>query len=1014
MAHNDTIDIISSSPEFPDISVLVAKAASKKPALRPGSNATPIPRDAVGLGTFTSAASIWHLSQVMEEEKPTKNSSSRPTKETLTIATSMSTVAVEVSPTTTTAVSEEKPGKKPRKPRKKKEEATAAVDENAPPKPPARRGRPPKQKDVDGQPALPKSKATKPAAKPRASRKKAETVSKHFAASAHASTADPPVPAEPSKDPAASKPPKPIPVQSIDEPVDLEPAARRRLDWTPPPDDRPPPAVGNSSVVKELPSSTTSHTEPPVAFGKLLDTYGCEPETIQPSESTKGNVLGKRKLIEMVATTTTTNTATDKPTSPETSPTKPKAPKKKPRTITDLATAAYRIQDPVDDSISTVAPKQDTLLGYIDVEDENATIKPGGAKTKAASKKPAKARVSKKKPEPRKQLLLSPHSALRQVSGQNFVFGTSSQLVTEDTDLLRALHESMKTAGNAQDSDPFMSSPVRFSNIASRRKTGNNKLWKVGARDEDGDLLDLEIFDLTEAVEVPEDVVQQADKPAADVPEREASPRKQIEREAERAIEIFSSDPIATERLTITGPETLISTLSIKGKESVRRTTKPPPPNPVAPPRERTPQRARPPSRDSLSSRLRSPQTETSPRPTTPPRVSAVLDLDYDLDDYEPPPSNQEHYQLLEQSQKTSPSKTQQRKQQQTQQQQQQQQKKRDPPPRPKYEVFTDAQLSREIASYGFKPIKKRTAMIRLLEQCWESKTGAATGKSTGLGDNTLQEGTGSLEPAHRSINSVAVSPDRGRGQTIQGAHMQEARAGIKMAASATKRPRKKAVAASASAPRTSTTENPPKAATAASTSTTTAPLPVLSASTSKRQRRTSLSPIRPRSPILEIPDSDIDISDSDPFACSPPVSSPDASSSTSHLFSTPEKHHQDHKHDPAAEMSLITECEESLLDMTSRTPSEADLFKHITEAITTAPRTTNPSEPSWHEKILMYDPIILEELTAWLNTAGKGLDRVGWEGCEAGTEEVRRWCESKGVGWVWREGNRGQVRKRF
>ncbi|KAJ4378600.1 5'-flap endonuclease, partial [Neurospora sp. IMI 360204] len=896
MAHNDAIDIISSSPEFPDIGAPVAKAPPKTPALRTGSNAARIPSDAVGLGNFTSAASIWRLSQVVEEEMPSQKSPPQPTKETRTIATSVSTVvAAEVS-TTTITVSENKPGKKPRKPRKKKDETTA-TDENAPPKPPARRGRPPKQKDADGQTALPKSKVTKP--------------------------------------------------------VDLEPAGGRRLDWTPPPDDRPPPAAGNSSTVKELPSSTTAHTEPPVAFGKLLDTYGCKPENDQPSEVTKVDVLGKRKLIEMVATTTTTTTTTDKPTSPEASPTKPKAPKKKPRTITDLATAAYRIQDPVDDSTSTVTSKQDTLLGYIDVEDDKAATKPSGAKTKAASKKPTKPRVSKKKPEPRRQLLLSPKSALRQVSGQDFVFGTSSQLATEDTDLLRALHESMKTASNVPDSDPFTSSPVKFSNLASRRRMGDNKLWKVGARDEDGDLLDLEVFDLTEAAEVPEDLLQQANRPSVGVPQ-EAKPGEQAEGKTQRAIEILSSDPVVPERPTVTRPGTQISTRSTKGKESVLHTAKPPLPNPVAPPRARTPQRVRSPSRESSSSRLWSPQTKTPPRPTTPPRASAVLDFDFD--DYEPPPSNQEHYQLLEQSQKTSPSKTQQQRQQKTQQPQ----KRIDPPPRPKYELFTDAQLSREIASFGFKPIKKRAAMITLLEQCWESKTGAATGTSTGLGDDKLQEGTSSLESGHRSVDPVAVSPNRGRAQTMKGADMHEVEAGMKIAAPAPKRPRgrpKKDVAAIASPPRT-TTDKPPKSA---ASKPATAPLPVFSASTPKRQCRTSLSPIRTRPTILEIPDSDIDDSDSDPFASSPLASSPGASPSASQLFSTPEKHH-DHEHDPA-EMSLLTECEESLLDITS-TPSEADLFKHIAEAITTAPRTTNPSEPSWHEKILMYDPIILEDLT--------------------------------------------------
>ncbi|KAK3395993.1 structure-specific endonuclease subunit slx4 [Sordaria brevicollis] len=1013
MAHLDPIDILSSSPsEFPDLFAPVAKPPARKPStLKTGSNSTPIPEDAVGFGTFTSAASIWRMSQVadVDEEKPAQKSPPKPTKttkETPTIATattSVSTVEVVVE------ISEEKPAKKPRKPRKKKDETetTLVIDENEPPAkpPPKRRGRPPKNKDaVDGQAALPKSKVTKPPAKPRASRKKAETVSKHFAASAHAgtSTTDAPVLEEPSKKAVVA--PK---TRIDDEPVDLEPAVRRRLDWTPPPDDRPPPAAGNSSTVKELPSSTTAHTEPPVAFGKLLDTYGCKPEDDQPGQVTKLDVLGKRKLIEMVATTTTTTTAPDKPKSPETSPTKSKAPKKKARTITDLATAAYRIPDPVEDSVSTATSKQDTLLGYIDVEDDNSATKPSGAKAKP--KKPAKPKVSKKKPEPRKQLLLSPQSALKQVSGQDFVFGTSSQLMTEDTDLLRALHESMKTAGNAPDGDPFLSSPVKFSNITSRVKTGNSKLWKVGARDEDGDLLDLEVFDLTEAVEVPEHLLQQATRSSVGVPKpAEAENGGQTEGKTQTAIEIISSDPVALERSPARRLEAQISAPSRKGKELAHQPAKSQPPIPVASPRARTPPRVRPPPQESLSSPLRNARTKTPPRPTTPPRASAVLDLDFDFYDFEPPPSNQEHYHLLGQSQKASPSKTQQQSQKKVQQQSQPQpqpQKTMAPPPRPKYELLTDAQLSQKISSYGFKPIKKRAAMISLLEKCWESQNGVTASTSTSLGNAKLQEDKRSSN-AHRPAYSMSVSPDRERGKTVKGADMQDAEAATKQ-----KKPRgrpKKITAASTS----------PVRAKAAAALSKPKPKPTTSASTPKRQRPnsgsgiTSLSTTRSPHPksttVEEIPDSDIDDDafDSDPFASSSPAG---ASPSASQLFSTPEK-----RHEPAeAEMSLLTECEESLIiDIDSGTSSsEADLFKHITKAITTAPRTTNPAEPSWHEKILMYDPIILEDLTAWLNTGG--LDGVGWEE-ETGTDEVRRWCERKGVGWVWREGNRGQVRRRF
>ncbi|KAL1642328.1 5'-flap endonuclease [Didymella pomorum] len=43
-----------------------------------------------------------------------------------------------------------------------------------------------------------------------------------------------------------------------------------------------------------------------------------------------------------------------------------------------------------------------------------------------------------------------------------------------------------------------------------------------------------------------------------------------------------------------------------------------------------------------------------------------------------------------------------------------------------------------------------------------------------------------------------------------------------------------------------------------------------------------------------------------------------------------------------------------------------------ITAHIRSIPPTTDPKKPSWHEKILMYDPIILEDFTAYLNSNTK------------------------------------------
>jgi hypothetical protein len=43
-------------------------------------------------------------------------------------------------------------------------------------------------------------------------------------------------------------------------------------------------------------------------------------------------------------------------------------------------------------------------------------------------------------------------------------------------------------------------------------------------------------------------------------------------------------------------------------------------------------------------------------------------------------------------------------------------------------------------------------------------------------------------------------------------------------------------------------------------------------------------------------------------------------------------------------------------------------LFTRITALVRSLPATTNPATPSWHEKILMYDAIVLEDFTAFLN----------------------------------------------
>ncbi|KAG0651208.1 Structure-specific endonuclease subunit slx4 [Hyphodiscus hymeniophilus] len=94
-----------------------------------------------------------------------------------------------------------------------------------------------------------------------------------------------------------------------------------------------------------------------------------------------------------------------------------------------------------------------------------------------------------------------------------------------------------------------------------------------------------------------------------------------------------------------------------------------------------------------------------------------------------------------------------------------------------------------------------------------------------------------------------------------------------------------------------------------------------------------------------------------------------------------------------------------------SPTTSQIRLFKYITAAVKTTPPATDPSSPSWYEKMLLYDPIIIEDLTVWLNTGA--LEKAGWDG-EVDPKEVKKWCESKSVCCLWKENLRGGSRSRY
>ncbi|KAF2678862.1 hypothetical protein K458DRAFT_480656 [Lentithecium fluviatile CBS 122367] len=127
----------------------------------------------------------------------------------------------------------------------------------------------------------------------------------------------------------------------------------------------------------------------------------------------------------------------------------------------------------------------------------------------------------------------------------------------------------------------------------------------------------------------------------------------------------------------------------------------------------------------------------------------------------------------------------------------------------------------------------------------------------------------------------------------------------------------------------------------------------------------------------------------------------------------------------------------------------KSTLYTRITNLIRSLPPTTHPTKPSWHEKILMYDAVVLEDFTAFLNShpgirtyrkasqkqirawnkelKGKGEEGLktpageGKEGMVLATEKeieswmVRGWCEEMSVCCMAREGRgRGAARKGY
>ncbi|KAI8962552.1 hypothetical protein F5Y11DRAFT_322459 [Daldinia sp. FL1419] len=598
-----------------------------------------------------------------------------------------------------------------------------------------------------------------------------------------------------------------------------EPALRRRRDWTPPPPNDPI-LLESDPDNRELHLSVDRGMKSKDVFDTLLDRYGRKDNTpsIISERSRESSILEKGKLIEPISTGVEFGRRLREP-----SPAKATNAKKKTRTITELATAPY--MPFINPELDLAGPAtKESLLSYFDEDgavkalvDQQTIVmtqKKGKGKAKEG-KAPAKPKRKKKSGTMDNPILLSPNSALKQSSNQDFVFGTSSQLVREDSPTtLRDLQLAIR-ASNQINSDPFTDSD-------------SQGLWHASARDTDGELMKVDEVELASGLPpfpLAQGQQEYSDEGFVDI------------NDVLKSSDIDESKGNAPRQSSYTQSETISS--------------------------------AQPPRADSQD-------------PTEVPVETSNM--------------------------------------------------------RPDFELLNDTQLASQIASYGFKPVKKRQAMIALLDQCWTSKNpGASVIYSRSISTSSNQ----AAAKRKQTTTTQPENPPKRRG-----------------------RPRKNSAAE-------------------ASTSTVTSKVAITKKPSARRKKETVKS--------IEIADSDVGESISSFSRASSPE--------RDRIFSSP----------PAVDLSLSEETDLSLT--LSPTEHQANLFRHITKAVTSAPRSQDPTQPSWHEKMLLYDPIILEDLTVWLNTGA--LSGAGFDG-EVSPDDVKKWCESKSVICLWRRNIRGKERKRY
>ncbi|KAF7715014.1 Uncharacterized protein PECH_006037 [Penicillium ucsense] len=294
--------------------------------------------------------------------------------------------------------------------------------------------------------------------------------------------------------------------------------------------------------------------------------------------------------------------------------------------------------------------------------------------------------------------------------------------------------------------------------------------------------------------------------------------------------------------------------------------------------------------------------------------------------------------------------------------------------PMPQYSGFTDAELSKQVAAYGFKSVKGRKKMIDLLQKCWESKFGKTD--MSALVSGETESATNSI--VHTVQKTVMPPKTASKSKGIANAK--------KSTSTLAKPPRKTKIAT----PKKSK-QLPPNDAQQLPTSSY-----IDIEEIQDSEDEPLLSPVQVQAYYTKSSSASTQL-----------ATSPSRNSKASNRARSPQA-----RKTASSKISPVTERIKRDTAIGTSEPTSDQNMKPLLTQITSAvraqsrlPQANSRARPTWHEKILMFDPIMLEDFTAWLNVEGLGLVD---EDREVNTTLVRDWCESKGICCGWKKNTSG------